>query len=186
MPCGTHSLQGLRCSCGEVCAKSCQTGYSFQKSRMGLQALCTSDDHTPRGLLKPWHAESCKQHNTLLCILQSIWLAMAIHILMNDYLDSSNFSRGWSKSSIEDKNRVVQVGALAVMGNLCWIHHFSLKMTQSLSPGLDNGNLECWPSSCGPSLNFSLFLESCLLCSSSCILAESWVIPESFPFSLPL
>lgn len=88
MPRGTHSLQGLRCGCGEVCAKSCQTGCSFQKNRMVLQALCTSDDYTPRCLIKSWHGDSCREYNTLLCTLWSVSFMIAVHVLVNDSLDS--------------------------------------------------------------------------------------------------
>lgn len=67
--------------------------------------------------------------------------------------------------------------------DLCWIHHFLGGLTQSLSPGLETVDLECWARSCGQSLDFSSFMESCLLASSSGILAESWVLLESLPFS---
>lgn len=122
---------------GNVCAKSCQTGYSFQKHRMLLQALCTADDYTPQCLMKSCHAESCKEHNTLLYILQNIRFMIAIHLLANDNLDSNNFARVSSISRIEDKNRVVQGGDLALQGGcLCWIHCFQRHLTPSLSPVL--------------------------------------------------
>ena len=103
----TRLLQGLRCSCAEMCAKSCQTGDSFQKNRMVLQALCTSDDYT---------AKSCKEHNTLLCLLQNICFIIAIHVLANDYQESNNFSRGLSKSRIEGKKQSYQGGNIALWG----------------------------------------------------------------------
>lgn len=177
MPRGTHSLQGLRCGWRDVCAKSCQTGYSFQKHRMLLQALCTADDYTPQCLMKSWHAERCKEHNTLLYILQNIRFIIAIHLLANDNLDSNNFARVSSISRIEDKNRVVQGGDLALQGGcLCWIHCFRGHLTPSLFPGLESVTLECWPRSCGPSLHFPSSVESCLLAWA----AVSWLSLQSF------
>lgn len=120
----------------------------------------------------------CREHNTLLYILQSIWFIRAIHVPAKDHLDSNNFSRVLSKSRIEDKNRVVQGADLTLWSRgkclWTWVEFIIFRhMTQYLSPGLGNANLECWPSSCGLSLDFSSFVEICLLASSSCILAKS-------------
>ena len=66
---------------------------------------------------------------------------------------------------------------------LCWIHHVQGRLTQLLCPGLEPVSLGCQLWSCVQSLDFSSLVESCLLPSGSCILAGSWVISESLPFS---
>ena len=66
---------------------------------------------------------------------------------------------------------------------LCRIHRVQGHLTQLLCPGLEPVSLGYQFWSCGQSLDFSSLVESCLLPSGSCILAGSWVISESLPFS---
>ena len=86
------------------------------------------------------------------------------------------FQEVYPNQELKIETELPKVGALlSKVGHLCWTHHFQGPLTQSLSPGLDSVNLECWPSSFGQSVDFS-FVDSRLWL----LVVVSWLSLRSF------